>query len=618
MDLTPMISRFFDKETGDIVIPDEVTIAGLSEMFHQMDQAAGTLDRVALRYSDFSRDRDGEIIEYSRRTINTRIKAVAARLQQVNAMGQRVAIMANNSPEYLFGFLGALYAAACPVPLYDPNEPGHAEHLAAVCADANPAVVLTNKRTASVVRSFFSDKPAAERPRILAIDALPDTLAEQWQPPRPPASPEGKGSNVTPADTVALLQYTSGSTRTPAGVVLTHRAVLVNVLQTFTNGRLGYPFRMVTWLPMHHDMGIIMAMFNVVLGSLLDVMEPRDFVQQPSRWLKLLSRRADEEYVYSVIPNFSLELAARYAGDTEGLDLSAVDGLVLGAEPVTEAAINAFTEVFEKHGLKRTCLRPTYGMAESTVLLATAREITRPIISYFDRDDLAQGVLRSVEKSDTTVSYVSIGQPAVPQDLTIVDPDTRRELPDGQIGEIWAHGQNLASCYFNRPEETVATFENTLERSKRLEHSRVPKAPEDKWLATGDLGGFVEGELYLTSRLKDLIVIAGRNHYPQDVEFTVLEAAGSHLRPNSTAAFAIPGEDVEKLVILAERDFGATEDGDEEAVKAIRAAVTDTHGIQPYEVLILPPDGIARSSSGKIARRVCQQKYLVGEFSSVH
>lgn len=615
MDLSAMMSRFLDKETGQITIPDMVTLGALSEMVYQAEVASGRAERVGLRHWDYSSSREGEIKDYTRTEINTRIKAVAGRLQQVGAMGKRVAIMANNSPEYLFGFLGSLYAGACPVPLYDPNEPGHAEHLTAVCQDASPAVVLTNKTTAPAVRGFFSHLPGKERPRILAVDALPDSLASQWRNPMEVAAELGVTPDRAPADMVGFIQYTSGSTRTPAGVVLTHRAILANVLQIFIVGRLQQPMRMVTWLPMHHDMGIIMAVFTLIVGAPLDVMEPRDFVQQPSRWLQQLSRRSEEEYVYAVIPNFALELSARYSGNLEGLDLSNIDGLVVGAEPVTEAGVTAFLNTFEPHGFRRSALRPTYGMAEATLLLTTPATLNRPIVSYFDREALANNRLEVGEKSAATVAYVSNGQAAVPQYITIVDPETRQELPDGQIGEIWANGQNLATCYLDRPEETVATFHNTL--AARLENSRVEGAPEDGWLATGDLGGFVDGEIYITSRLKDLIVIAGRNHYPQDIEFTVVDAS-DHLRRNGVAAFAVPGEDVEKLVVLAERDLGASPEGDAEAVRAVYAAVAERHGVQPDEVLILPPDGISRSSSGKIARRVCQQKYLAGEFSGVH
>lgn len=618
MDLQAAMGQFLDAE-GNVTLQPEFTLPGLCEALFQFTTAAGGGDAVALRFWDYREDREGRERTLSRKEINTKVKAVAARLQQTGQPGDHVAILANNSPEYIVAFLGAMYAGMTPVPLYDPTEPGHSGHLTAVIGSATPAIVLTNTDAAAAVRSFFSNVPGTKRPRILAIDALPDTVASSWsqQTFEQALAARIERHGGTPVELPAMLQFTSGSTRTPAGVMLTHRSIITNVLQIFAAAKLKSPVRLVSWLPLHHDMGIIIAAFSVITGLELEMMAPRDFVQQPGRWLRQLHKRGDA-YVYTVVPNFALEMASRAGVASakldeaeEPLDLSHVDAVVVGSEPVTKHALDAFLGEFEASGLPRESLRPSYGLAEASLLVSTPQTTHRPLVTHFDREALAEGRLEVVDADADTkhaVALTSCGQAVAPQRLVVVDPDTRSELPDATIGELWAHGDNMAAGYLNREEETAATFHNTL--AKRREPSRAAGVPEDsdRWMATGDLGGIVEGELYITGRLKDLIIIAGRNHYPQDVERTA-ELATEHVRPNAVAAFAVPGDSVEELVILAERDFGRNEEEDAQAVEAIREAVSRSHGVTPHEVRILAPDTIDRSSSGKIARRVAQRRY---------
>lgn len=590
MDIQAAMGRFFD-EQGNIALPPELTLAVLSETLFQMDLASGQGDRHCMRFWDYSSSREGEAKDFTRQEINTRIKAVAARLQQTAQPGDRIAILANNSPEYIFSFMGSMYAGMTPVPLYDPTEPGHADHLNAVLGDAQPSVVLTNSTSAAATRAFFAAIPGTQRPRILAVDALPDSLAAQWQQPQGAAKTD-------PVDTPALLQYTSGSTRTPAGVILTHRSVITNVLQIFRSIQIQMPLRMVTWLPLHHDMGIITAALVNVLGMQYEFMSPRDFIQQPERWLQQLAEGTG--HVYTAIPNFALEMSARVE-TSKSLDLSNVIGLIVGSEPVTEKAVQNFLNVFEPMGLNRKALRPSYGLAEASLLVSTPQTEHRPRITHFDRDALAENRAEVVKQG---VPLVGVGQVVNAQKMVVVDPETREELPEGQIGELWAHGGNMAAGYLGREAETQETFRNTL--GTRL----TDGLPEDDfWMATGDLAMIVDGELYITGRLKDLIIVAGRNHYPQDIEYTV-DHASEHVRPYAVAAFAIEGDEVEKLIILAERDLNKDASGDAAAIEAIRAAVTNAHGVQPEDIRIVAPDEIARSSSGKIARRVAKKRYL--------
>lgn len=612
MDLHAVMSQFFD-EKGNITLKPELTLAGLCEVLYQADAMQGGADRHTLRFWDFSESREGTPVDFTRQQVNTRIKSVAARLQQVGTIGDRAVILANNSPEYLFSFLGTLYAGMVPIPLYDPNEPGHADHLKAVIGDSNPKVVLTNSRSAGSVRKFFADVPSRERPRILSVDSLPDSLAASFVNPLTTEAAQVMlaKSQSMPVDLPAFLQYTSGSTRIPAGVILTNRSIVTNVLQIFTAVQLKTPLRLVSWLPLHHDMGIILAAFVTIIGLEFEMMAPRDFIQQPSRWIDQLNRRETDVNTYTVVPNFALELAARYAVPAEGetLDLSAIEGLIVGSEPVTEKAVEGFLEVFSKYGLRTEAVRPSYGLAEASLLVTTPQTPNRPLISHFDREELAAGRAVIVEKGPNTVAIASCGQVVRPQQLVIVDPETKQELPDGQIGELWTHGENTAAGYLDRPEDTAETFRNTL-AGRLPENSRAEGAPDDdRWMASGDLAVIIDDEVYITGRLKDLIIIAGRNHYPQDIEFTV-DHASAQVRPACVAAFAVEGDDVEKLIILAERDLDKDPSGDAAAVEAIRAAVSEAHGVVPSDIRIMNPDEIARSSSGKIARRVAKKRYL--------
>lgn len=586
-----------------------MTLAAFGEGLYQLDTFRGTLDKVVLRYH-----KGGQLFTYTRQEMNTRIKVVAARLQQVAEPGDRIAILASNSPEYLQGFIGALYANMVPVPLYDPTEPGHGGHLTAVFGDSHPAIVLTNTDAAAAVRKHFSALPGSERPRIIVVDKLDDSLAEQWSESAPRPGEEG----TAPVDQTAFLQYTSGSTSTPKGVVLSTSSIMTNVMQIFQALDLKLPLRLVSWVPLHHDLGIIIGAFVQIFGFETDLMSPRDFLQQPARWVRQLNKRAevdgeeDNVSVFGAVPNFALDIAGRYGlpkalEDGDKLDFSMVEGLIVGSEPVTRSALENFIERFEPYGFKPEAVRPSYGLAEASLLVSTPLHGEAPVVSHFDRERLAEGIAERVEPGENAVAYISNGQVAPPQELVVVDPETHVELPEGTVGELWANGANMALGYLGRPEQTDETFHNTL-KGRLPEGSRVINAPDDNWMATGDLGVVLDDEIYVTGRLKDLVVIAGRNHYPQDIEATTREAT-EHINSDGIAAFSVPGEDVEKLVIIAERDEDATEAGDAEAVEKIRMAVNKVHGISPDDVVIVGPMEIPRTSSAKIARSRARQAY---------
>lgn len=616
MDITSAMQQFYD-DKGNIAVPEQLTLSGMCEMLYTMAQMEGTTDDVLIRFHDFTASREGGLKEVTRAEVNTRIKAVCVRLQQVAKPGDRIAILMNNSPEYMYAFLGAMYADMVPVPLYDPTEPGHTGHLTAVLGSSEPTVILTNKNSASAVRRHFSDVPAAERPRVLTVDALPDALAGDWV--NPISAIMADPSLAPSSSDEAFLQYTSGSTRTPAGVVLTHKSIVTNVLQIFAAANLRPPLRLSTWLPLHHDMGVILTAFVIILGIPFDLMSPRDFIQDPTRWLRQINRRGaegEEENVYTVIPNFAMELAVRYADPAQleefkHLDLSAVDGMISGSEPVHEATVRRFLETFEPYGLNRQAIRPSYGLAEATLLVTTPQTDKRPMAKWFDRDELSAGTAKELaEGDDNAMPMMALGEVCRPQHMVIVAPETGKEVEDGTVGEIWVHGDNNAAGYLNREQETEETFRNHLPAANRLaDNSRAGDAPEDNWMRTGDLAVIVDNQLFITGRLKDLIIVAGRNHYPQDIEATADEVQ-EHTAPAVIAAFAVEADNIEGLVIVAERDPEADPAEDEDAAQAIRTAVTKTHGVQPQDVRIVEPGKLPRSSAHKIARRVAAKAYL--------
>jgi len=544
---------------------------------------------------DYSFDNDGARTTLSYRELGVRVRAVAARLQQVSKPGARVAILAPQGMEYIVGFFAAVHAGLVAVPLFDPEEPGHTDRLHAVLGDCSPTVVLTASSAAPGVRSFFRDLPAAQRPRIVAVDGVPDSLAESWTPP------------AVSRDDVAYLQYTSGSTRVPAGVEITHGGVLTNVLQMVTAYQVPPETgRGVSWLPLFHDMGLLVAIIPAMIGRPCSVMTPWAFVQRPLRWIKLL---AEAPGVIAAAPDFAYEHAARRGRPAEGseIDLSGVVALINGSEPVRPSSLQQFQDAFGPYGLSPYAQRPSYGMAEATLFVAasTAGEPAR--ISYFDRDRLGAGQAVAVPADSPAASmYVAVGEMAVAQQSLIVDPETCVAVPDGAVGEIWLHGANMGAGYYGRPEETEETFRAVVAGTDGTK----------RWLRTGDLGVSLDGQLYITGRAKDMIIIGGRNHYPQDVELSATEAS-KVLRSGFVAAFAVPAPEgavgsAEQLVVVAERAAGQGKADPEPAVAAVRAALARRHGLSAREILLVPGGSIPRTSSGKLARRACRQQYLDG------
>jgi fatty acid CoA ligase FadD32 len=469
---------------------------------------------------------------------------------------------------------------------------------------------------------LFRSLPAAERPRIIAVDAIPDTVGETWVRPD------------IELDDIAYLQYTSGSTRVPAGVEITHRAVGTNALQMVDSIELNEDSRGVTWLPLFHDMGLLTVILPALGGKYITIMSPRAFVQRPYRWIKELAAVSDGAGTFAAAPNFAFEHAAARGlpKDGETLDLSNVIGLINGSEPVTTSSMRKFNDAFAQYGLPKTAIKPSYGMAEATLFVSSTKHSDEAKVIYVDRTELNKGRMVIVDQySENAIAQVSCGYVSRSQWAAIVDPETLTEVPDNHVGEIWLHGENIGIGYWGRPDETAETFHNKLD-NRLSEDSHTEGTPADaNWMRTGDFGVYVDGELYITGRVKDLVIVDGRNHYPQDLEASAQEASPA-LRPGFIAAFAVPANQLpsvvfsnthsglkfddddssEQLVIVAERAPGAGKADPQPIADTVRAAISSRHGVTARDILLVPAGSIPRTSSGKIARRACKASYIEG------
>ena len=584
-------------------------------------------DKLAYRFVDFSTERDGVERDLSWAAFGARNRAIGARLQQVTQPGDRVAILCPQSLDYLTAFFGTLYSGRIAVPLFDPSEPGHVGRLHAVLDDCGPSTILTTTQSAEGVRKFFRSRPAKERPRVIAVDAVPEEVGATWEQ-----------VDVT-LETVAYLQYTSGSTRIPTGVEITHLNLATNVVQIIEALQGEEGDRGVSWLPFFHDMGLVTALLPTVIGHYISFMTPAAFVRRPSRWIREMARKPDDTGgVISPAPNFAFDHAAIRGLPKEGeppLDLSNVKAILNGSEPISAATVRNFNEAFGPYGFRPEAIKPSYGLAEATLFVSSTRFNELLKIITVDREQLNNHRFVEVPTdSPSAVAQASAGLVGVAEWAAIVDAESASELPDGQIGEIWISGQNMGAGYWNRPEETAATFHDILK--SRTSPSHAERAADDAmWVRTGDYGAYHDGELYITGRVKDLVIIDGRNHYPQDLEYSAQESTKA-LRTGFVAAFSVPANQLpdevfenahaglkrdpedtsEQLVIVGERAPGAHKLDMGPLADDIRAAIAVRHGVTVRDVMLTPAGAIPRTSSGKIGRRACRSAYLDGSLRS--
>jgi fatty-acyl-CoA synthase len=369
----------------------------------------------------------------------------------------------------------------------------------------------------------------------------------------------------------------------------------------------------VSWLPLYHDMGLSMIGFPAVYGGHSTLMAPTAFIRRPQRWIHALSAGCREGRVVTAAPNFAYEWTAQRGlpESGAGVDLSNVV-LIVGSEPVSIDAIRAFDKAFAPFGLPRSAFKPSYGIAEATLFVSTIEPSAEPTVAYLDREQLARGRAERTAAGDpNAVAHVSCGQIARSQWAVIVDPDAGAELPDGRVGEIWLHGDNICRGYWGRPDDSRRAFHAKLQ-TRLATASHADGVPvTGSWLRTGDLGVYLDGEFYVTGRMADLVVIDGAAHYPQDIEATAAEASPI-VRRGYMAAFTVAEGDDQRLVIVTERAAGTGRGDPQTAIDGIRRMVMQKHGLSVSDVRFVPAGSIPRTTSGKLARRACRARYLEG------
>ena len=548
--------------------------------------------------------------------LDRRARALAAELVAHRARGQRVLVVFDPGLEYNAAIFGCLYAGAIAVPVYPPD-PFRAyttlPRLQSILSDAQSQLVLASAATARWAASVAGGLGGSE---VIAAESIPTEAADQWKPA--PIRPEH----------VALLQYTSGSTGAPRGVIITHANLMHNLAALH---RVDMPGAVaVCWLPPYHDMGLVGGiMLPVHSGRQVVLLSPLSFVQRPVRWLQAISRYRART---SAAPNFGYELCIRKitAAECEGLDLSCWRVAISGAEPVRAETIQRFSEKFAPYGFRREAFFPAYGMAESTLLISSGSRGDGPLVCNFSAHALAQDCVQEAAADDPQpFAVVGCGKPLPDGQLLIVDPHTRRPLPAGQVGEIWVHSPSVGAGYWNRPEETRQVFQATLadegEVALQAESPSAKSASADSpsadaptarhYLRTGDLGFVHAGQLFVTGRLKELIILGGRKYYPQDIELAA-QRAHPGLKPGGGAAFSVEVDNCEQLVLVHELLRPRRHDP-AEVLQAVRNRLAAEFETVPYAIVLIPAGTLPKTSSGKTRRRACRDMFLNNQLSVV-
>jgi acyl-CoA synthetase (AMP-forming)/AMP-acid ligase II len=542
-------------------------------------------------------------------SLDAQARAIGALLQSYAATGERALLLYPAGLEFVAAFFGCLYAGTIAVPLPPPNPAQPLRtlpRLRTIVSDAQPSVVLTTSSILSKMREVFAQAPELQTLRWLTTDQPASGLASGWDEP-----------DIT-GNTLALLQYTSGSTTAPRGVMVSHANLLHNSAHISQALEITADTVSVSWLPMFHDMGLTNGIIQPVYdGGRCILMPPQSFLQRPVRWLQAISRY---QAAVSGGPNFAYDLCVRRITpeQRETLDLGNWHAAYNGAEPIRADTLKRFAATFASCGFRPSFMYPCYGLAEATLMVSGGPLKGDPILSSPEVTALEQN--RVVETSDPQQNIrtlVGCGEAMPDTTIVIVDPESLTSCAPDVVGEIWLSGPTVARGYWNRPEEAECTFAAYLADSGA-----------GPFLRTGDLGFLKDGELFVTGRLKDLIIIDGRNLYPHDIELTVQQSHPA-LRPGCCAAFSVDGDE-ERLVVAAEvercyQPKRHQPDGEPRShpngrqlldstaiVRDIRRAVAEEHDVRVHAVVLMRAGSIPKTPSGKLQRRACQANFLNG------
>ena len=551
-------------------------------------------DAAAFTFLDYGPDPTGFAESLTWSQVSRRARIIAEELALCGSPGDRTAILAPQGLEYVVAFLGALQAGFIVVPLSVPQYGIHDDRVSSVLRDSKPVVVLTTSAVVADVTKYATAQDGQPAPFVIEVDLL------DLDSPRELPVVHHVASGA------AYLQYTSGSTRTPAGVIVSHKNVIANVTQALGD-YFGDPAKVpsgtvVSWLPLYHDMGLILGICAPLMaGRSAVLLSPMSFLRRPACWMQLLAK---SYHSFSAAPNFAFELAVRRTSDEDmaGLDLGEVVGIVSGSERIHVATVKRFSERFARFNLSPTAMRPSYGLAEATLYVATPKAGLPPKTVRFDYEHLTAGQARACGTEGAVgTELISYGAPRASL-VRIVDPDAMTENPPGTVGEIWVHGENVAMGYWRKPEQTACTF-----NAKLLNPS--PGTPDGPWLRTGDLGVMSDGELFIMGRIKDLLIVDGRNHYPDDIEATIQEITGGRV-----AAISVPDDITEQLVAIIELKRRGT--SAEEALLKLRSvkrevtsAISRSHSLRVADLVLVSPGSIPITTSGKVRRSACIERY---------
>lgn len=530
--------------------------------------------------------------------LDRKARAIAAFLQQHKARGERALLLYPQGLEVIAAFCGSLYGEVIAIPV-PPPEASRLKRtmprLQAIAKDASASFVLTTSGIISQLEEFRESVPEFQAMRWIDTEQIPLELADEWQEP------------AVTSDMLAYLQYTSGSTNTPKGVMISHKNVLHH--SAYLKSACSYtPDSVtVTWMPYFHDYGLVEGMLQPLYnGTPCYLMSPFAFIKRPFHWLQAISRyRA----THSQGPNFAYDQCVRRVTPEQQakLDLSSWCAAGNAAEPINPKVMESFYETFAPCGFRWESFAPAYGLAEDTLLVSTSPKNSPPVLCTIEAG--AQEKNRIVEVSqdyDGVVRTIAgCGRLVCDTSVAVVHPENLTRVAADEIGEIWVSDPSVAGGYWNRPEETERTFQ-----------AYVKDTGEGPFLRTGDLGFMKDGELFITGRIKDLIIIRGTNHYPQDIEWTVQQTHPA-LRPDYGAAFSIIVDGEERLVVVQEVERQNQNLESDEVIASIRQAIAEQHELQVFAVVLVKPGNILKTSSGKIQRRACQASFLACELEVV-
>ncbi len=565
-------------------------------------------DDKAFTFIDYERDPAGIAETLTWPQLYRRVRNVANELRLCASPGDRAVISAPQSLDYIVGFLGALEAGLIAVPLSVPLGGVADERVDSVLRDASPTAILTTSAVVGHVAGRVTAQPGQSAPSIIEVDAL-----DLDAPIR-----SGAGTSNGHTDdyhTTAYLQYTSGSTRRPAGVMISYTNLLTNIQQITSDysadhGGVAPPdMTVVSWLPFYHDLGLLLGICTPVYGGISTVVtSPVSFLERPARWMHLM---ASNSQAFTAAPNFAFELAARKTSDADmaGYDLGDVFIIQSGAERVHPTTTKRFTDRFAPFNLDPRVIQPSYGLAEATLYVATCRPGRPPEIVHFESEKLADGqAQRCADGVGTPLVAYDTPLSSITPLVRIVDPETRIECPEEKTGEIWVYGDNVGMGYWQKPEDSERVFRATLAEPSE-------GTPEGPWLKTGDLGFLSAGQLFVVGRIKDLLIVYGRNHAPDDIEATI-----SEITRGRVAAIAVPEDGVEQLVAVIEykKRGNSAEDVEHQFTvvkREITSAISTSHGLGVADLVLVAPGSIPITTSGKVRRQSCVEEYRQNRFA---